>query len=282
MNRTNRLTVRRLILPVLLLALFTFGGCSTAASEPTPTPEPTLSPARQLAAQSALAGTSWILDYIGEPDQGLKAIDGVRSTLNFTPDFYSGTGGCNWFRGVQTIDSPSLFLNPPFLTQESCTEPVGVMDQEGLYLGALFSATDYALENDKLVLYLDGTERMVTFSPAEAVDFEGTLWDVKGMFNGAKWFQTEFGSEITASFVDGKLTGNGGCNDYSADYQANDGIAIENVTATELACDVAQEVMDQETFYLETLPSIKDYQVIGGSLALINAEGEAVMFLGAQ
>ncbi len=280
MYKTNRLTIRRLILPALLLAALILGGCIQETSETVP--EPTLPPLQELAAQTELSGTSWILDFIGEPDAGLEAIDGVRSTLNFAPDFYLGTGGCNWFRGVQAIDSPSLFLNPPFLTQESCTEPVGVMDQEGLYLGALFSTTDYVVEDEKLVLYLDGTERMVTFSPAEAVDFEGMLWDVKGMFNGAKWFQVEFGSEISATFVDGKLTGNAGCNDYSADFQTGDGITIENVTATEQVCDVAQEVTEQETFYLDTLPSVKDYQVIGGSLALINADGEAVMFLGAQ
>jgi heat shock protein HslJ len=282
MNRTNRLTIRRLILPILLLAMFTLAGCAQEASEPTPEPKPTLPPAEQLAAQLELVGTSWVLDFVGEPDAGLTAIEGVRSTLNFLSGQYLGTGGCNWFLGVHSIDSPSLFLRPPFQTQKSCTEPVGAMEQEGLYFGALFSTTDYVLEDDKLVLYLDGTERMVTYSPGEHSDFEGTLWDVKGMFNGAKWFQVEFGSEISATFVDGKLTGSGGCNDYSADYQTDDGITIENVTSTELACDVTQEVMDQETFYLETLPSIKDYEVIGGSLALINAEGEAVMFLGAQ
>jgi len=282
MNRTDLLTIRRLILPILLLAMVTLAGCAQEASEPTPEPEPTLPPAEQLAAQLELAGTSWLLDYIGEPDAGLEAIDGVRSTLNFSGEQYLGTGGCNWFLGIHSIDSPTIFLRPPFQTQQSCTEPVGVMEQEGLYFGALSSSTDYVLEDGKLVLYRDGTERMATYSPAEHIDFEGTLWDVKGIFNGAKWFQIEFGSEISATFADGKLTGNAGCNDYSADYQTGDGLVIENVTATELACDVAQEVMAQETVYLEMLPSITDYQVIGGSLALINADGEAVMFLGAQ
>ncbi len=47
-------------------------------------------------------------------------------------------------------------------------------------------------------------------------------------------------------------------------------------------CDVSQEVMTQESIYLEMLPGVVGYEVLGGSLTLIGPGGNAIMYFGAQ
>lgn len=295
MNRTDRRTIRRLTLPILLLAVLLFAACNQADPTP-PSPAEEVEEAaevEEVAAEAAsevanmldLAGTAWALDSVGEPDADLNALEGVRSTLNFSVDGYLGSGGCNWYLGVYSIDTPKLFLRPPFMTQQICDEPLGAMDQEGLYFGALFSTTDYAMEDDKLVLYLDGPEgqRLVTLSPAEHAQFEGTNWGLKALFDGEKWFEAVVEPEVTAQFVDGVLAGNSGCNDYTATYaiEGRD-LTIEDLASTDETCDVVPEALNQETVYLELLEQVAGHEVLGGMLTLVNADGEAIMFFGVQ
>ena len=91
------------------------------------------------------------------------------------------------------------------------------------------------------------------------------------------------GSEITAQFADGELTGSSGCNTYSASYQEDDGaLTVENLAATDMACDVNEAVMDQEQVYLSVLASVTGHEILGGALALLDASGEPVLLFNAQ
>jgi len=86
------------------------------------------------------------------------------------------------------------------------------------------------------------------------------------------------GTEITADFDDkGKLTGSAGCNTYNATYTTEGAkITIADVSATEMACDGPDGVMEQEQAYLEALPLAAGYRVEGSRLSLLKADGTYV------
>ena len=71
-------SVRKLMLLALLVLLLT--GCNQEPAPEAPTPDPEQAKASIM----ALAGTAWQLDFIGEPEAGLTAIEDSRSTLNFS------------------------------------------------------------------------------------------------------------------------------------------------------------------------------------------------------
>ncbi len=157
------------------------------------------------------------------------------------------------------------------------------MTQEGTFFGVLTETTHYALEDDELVLLLDGTQRLATLSPAEPVDFEGTNWGLKMYFDNEKWWPVFIESEISAQFDDGNLSGNSGCNDYTAAYVTEEiRLTIEDLKSTDITCDVNQEIMTQESIYLGLLPGVVGYEVLGGSLTLIGEGGNAIRYFGAQ
>lgn len=132
------------------------------------------------------------------------------------------------------------------------------------------------------------TEAEVGVEPP--LELAGTTWDVThyqsditGGFTNL-WPDTE----ITLQFgTDGTISGNAGCNDYSATYQVEgsyitdpdpfgdeekgQAIEIGELTMTEIACE-AEDVMEQETEYLTMLQEAERWLIgegFGGDNALI-------------
>jgi heat shock protein HslJ len=96
---------------------------------------------------------------------------------------------------------------------------------------------------------------------------------------GTTWVRD--GTTITLIFGDGSLSGNAGCNDYSAGYtaQTEPGVAnslkIEQISATDKVCDA--NVMTREQSYLGTLQSASSY-IINGIRLTITTAGEQLIF----
>ena len=79
------------------------------------------------------------------------------------------------------------------------------------------------------------------------------------------------------------MSGSGGCNTYQATV-TRDGetLTISNLTATEKSCTDPAGVMDQETDYFSMLSSVAGYQAAGHALALVDADGQAILLFGAE
>jgi heat shock protein HslJ len=86
------------------------------------------------------------------------------------------------------------------------------------------------------------------------------------------------GTEITAVFADGTLSGFGGCNQYSAGYQAGDGgsITLSPIAATQMFCGDPIGVMDQEAHYLSAIQTTAQLQTEGGLVTLLDGAGNPV------
>ena len=77
------------------------------------------------------------------------------------------------------------------------------------------------------------------------------------------------------------MSGSGGCNSYSAPLEREgDQLTIGPVTGTEKACSDPDGVMDQEGAYFSQLSSVTGYNVAGGTLALLDANDEAILLFG--
>jgi heat shock protein HslJ len=82
------------------------------------------------------------------------------------------------------------------------------------------------------------------------------------------------GTQITADFNNGALSGNGGCNAYSGAYTAVDGaITVMPLAVTMMLCVEPEGVAEQEAAYLAALQAAARYTLDGGQLTLADAAG---------
>ncbi len=111
----------------------------------------------------------------------------------------------------------------------------------------------------------------VTFSGEYTL--EGTTWLLD---------KTIPGSEITAEFASGKVSGSGGCNNYSGSYVSTRAVGkntlrIEGPMAmTMMMC--AEPLMDQERLYLAALESATEYTIEGFALTIAYPGGELLFY----
>lgn len=86
------------------------------------------------------------------------------------------------------------------------------------------------------------------------------------------------GTEVTAVFDrDGKMTGNAGCNHYSASYSTKDyQLSITGVGSTMMFCS-GQGVMEQESAYLADLNRASFFRVSESFLNVYDTSGKTVL-----
>lgn len=78
---------------------------------------------------------------------------------------------------------------------------------------------------------------------------------------------------VTASFADGRISVERGCNTFSGTYTtANDTITIGTLATTQRAC-ADQAVSNREQQYLDALGMAKRFTVAGRRLDLYRADG---------
>jgi heat shock protein HslJ len=118
---------------------------------------------------------------------------------------------------------------------------------------------------------------MVTPVPTAVVTTPSIVgvWDLFYYNTGTGALQTVItGSETTADFtLNWKLSGSGGCNQYSAEYTttASNGITITQPISTLMACE--NNLMQQESQYFSLLQKATKYEVSGDQLTLFDING---------
>jgi len=291
---------------IILLALL-LGACGGTASTPEPgavgeetapeetAPEETEEEAAEGATdetaaeevapeKGSLIGSAWQLDFFGEPENPVPALEGTRPTFNILIERYAGFGGCNMYMAGFVAGGPDeLRLNAPVTTMSTCDEPEGVMSQESSFIGAMANTVAARLDGENLALYTVGDQRLMTLAPAEPIDMEAATWQLQFMSDGEDLAPLELDTEITAQFADGAISGSAGCNEYSGTVQMDDSSAtISDVAATEMACEEPKGVMDQETEYLSVLQAVAGYDLVGSTLLLLDGDGEPILLFNGQ
>jgi heat shock protein HslJ len=223
-----------------------------------------------------LAGTSWIVTGYNNGKQAVVSVmAGTELTANFGTDGrLNGSSGCNTYNASYTTDGNKIAIGPAATTMMACEQ--AVMDQEQQYLAALATAATYRIDGSKLELRTADGALAVTFTkaPASSDALPGSAWIVVGYNNGKQAVvSTLAGTDLTANFgTDGRLSGNSGCNTYSASYQTDGNkITIGPAATTRMACEPA--VMEQEQQYLAALATAATYRIDGSKLELRTADG---------
>jgi len=103
--------------------------------------------------------------------EGSGGNTGSRKTAGHPPLSRSGraagSGSCNRFTGGVEISGNTIKFGALASTRMACMDS-GVSAQEDRYLKALQTATRYSLENGDLLIYCEGYEKPLRFSPALA------------------------------------------------------------------------------------------------------------------
>jgi len=233
-------------------------------------------------ATTQLIGTEWLLNaYLNQAGELVAPLAGTFTSANFASGEVNGNAGCNNYFGGYEVDGTSIHIGPLASTEMFCGNPTGVMDQETAFLNAMNSTAEYKIEAGQLQLMDASGETLLVFEVAEPLVLPGSLWNVL-MYNNGKEAVVSviLGSEITANFgEDGQLTGNAGCNSYSAAYEIDgDKITIGPAITTRMACGEPEGVMEQETAYLAALEMASSYQFENQErLILLDSEGHRMV-----
>jgi heat shock protein HslJ len=245
-----------IILSLALVTIFLLTSCSSSGSG------------------QELTGVIWLLTELN----GEAPLPETAITAEFDQDGrVGGSSGCNNYNTTYTVDGDQLtFSEQMASTMMACLEPI--MEQEREYLQALSVTATYEIKDDELILS-DSDGNVVAIFASVDQSLEGSSWTVIGYNNGKGGVVSVIiGSEITANFgEDGRLTGNSGCNNYSADYETDgDNIKIGVAEVTEMACLEPEGVMVQEQQYLAALGTAATYKIEGLRMEMRTSEGSLV------
>jgi heat shock protein HslJ len=244
-------------------AVLTLAACAPstpAAPPPAATAVAVATTVSETQSELALANTSWQLETMWPPEMATPVVPGTDVTLGFGVDRYTGFAGCDWYMGMYNASESELEMQQPAKTIGGCVNKPTAADQQATFLSMLTNSTTYKMEGDNLVFYNSANQQMMSLKPLESLPFEGTTWQMLFSFTtrGGVWTPALSGAKVTATFDGTTLSGNAGCNDYSATYKLQgDRVDLDAIAVTQKMCSAPEGVMEQEQAYLEMLASAK-------------------------
>ena len=226
----------------------------------------------------SLTGTTWNLAVYGLENN--VPPEGVIPTLVFLDDgMLSGMSGCNSFFGQYQTDGETMSIGQMGSTLMLCFDDA-TMQLEAEYLALLQHVAAYAIDGTFLTLY-DENSVGILFFKAEITDqIFNTLFELRSFTVDGEMRYVITDSIITFEIAeDGTISGNAGCNTYSAvaTFNADDPtrITIAPGISTMMFC-IDERVMEQESAYLAMLPSADSFTFDGTNLKLYDANGEVI------
>lgn len=110
----------------------------------------------------------------------------------------------------------------------------------------------------------------------------GTRWVLESLAGpGGETVPALPDREVTAEFSDGRLSGNGGCNNYFGGYTVDGAnLSVGQVGSTMMAC-MPEAIMQQESRYFANLQAAATYTITDGRLMISNAAGDVILTLAA-
>ncbi|HEX2513956.1 MAG TPA: META domain-containing protein [Chloroflexota bacterium] len=268
--RPPRLT-RRVAGPASLAVLALAGGALRGSAAPA-------------AAAATLEGTPWLAVSCVDPAGWFRPLPpGIEITATFQAGQVAGLAGCNQYTaGYQLAQGVAgiVRIGPAAATQRFCADPPGVMEQEAAYLRTLERVGRFHLVGERLVLQALDWSPLVLYVPQPQSSLEGTEWVALDYNNGrGAVVSILLGTEITARFAEGLLSGSAGCNRYNAGYTlgpAAGALSISPAAATRIFCAEPVGVMEQEMEYLAALETAARYRIEGAQLILEQSDGARV------
>ncbi|MCM2466729.1 META domain-containing protein [Methanoculleus oceani] len=238
-----------------------------------------------------LAGTAWnLIAFRADNGSVIASQNGAEPLIIFGESgTLTGSAGCNLYSATYRINGSAISVEPVVATAAYPASEQGLSQQESRYRELLVAAASYRVEGDELVISGPSGKELLVFLRAEqpeSVPLLATTWQLTRYTTGGGSAVASPipGTNVTLAFdPDGTLSGSAGCNAYSAPYRVNEtGIAVERVIATKASCSEPAGIMEQEGAYLDLLRSAAGYRIVGGTLAVIDGNGRAILFYKAE
>jgi heat shock protein HslJ len=218
----------------------------------------------------SLEDTRWVLD------QEASTLETVASdvvvTAVFAADRLSGSAGCNDYNTSYTVNGRRLTVSSPIARTLKLCAPTA-MNVEIAYLERLPQVRAFAINGDRLTLSTTtrGADLVYEALSAERA-LEGS-WVATSYFRPGAVTSLLPGTTITATFGEGRISGNGGCNEYGGPYEARRStIRIGPIMATKRAC-VDAAATQQETEYFAALELARSFELSSNGLTLLREGG---------
>ena len=237
-----------------------------------------------------LAGTQWRLLAEGDWEEDAPAV-----TLVFLDDYRAaGIAACRDYLATYGASEGRIGFPQMSMVRSSypsCSDEIRRL--EGRFTTDLSRARDYSVDKDA------GSSRlMIRTSRGKTLTFEPLLPAVESIADG-NWVLKAFvkvhvtesgwrhlrvtnlrpGSKVTMSFEEDGVFGSAGCNSYSAQHSIGDEeITFTSPGVTRRVCATPDGVMQQETRFLNLLPSLTKFHIYGDRLFIFTGEGRAVLF----
>ncbi|MEU0403151.1 META domain-containing protein [Streptomyces sp. NPDC006197] len=224
-----------------------------------------------------VAGTHWTVDAVTVDGRRSAAPDGAR--VDFEDGRARGNSGCNTFDAGVVVRGDTLTVSPDGVTEIGCPADRQRFEKELLkaFSGPLKGTT----KGDALRLASADGRNSVELTAEEEAPLRGTTWKVDGLVSGDTASSLPAGSGAKARFVlgaDGRITGNLGCNDFSATARVDEKSRTLTVggpaATTRMMCTSPQ--MRLETKLYELLDGPLGYRLNHRTLTLTDASGEGL------
>jgi heat shock protein HslJ len=190
-----------------------------------------------------------------------------------------GGGGCNQYSAEysSTQENKLSISDRIASTMMACTPPVSRQEQH--YLSLLPKATHYQIKDDALLLMNAENHLILHFVAHHTATLENTRWQAGGINNGKGGVVSSTATHMaTARFEEGKVSGNAGCNNFSASYTVSDeSLTIGPAMTTRKLCAEPAGIMDQERQYLQALQKTHTYKLERDRLQLRDGKGSLLV-----
>jgi heat shock protein HslJ len=264
-------------------ALLTFG---LVASQPLGALAQEESPGSEPISTDAIEGITWQLAEQLVDGVLASVPEGVVVTLLLEDGGIGGSGGCNSYFGSYTLDGDAVTFGEIGSTLMACEPPAG--DVEAAYFANLAlvaswfsdggSLTLLDAQSDPVMRFLPGSAGPVA-SPIPTDSIEGPTWRLQEQAVDGQLAALPDGATATLVLVGGQASGNGGCNDYFAEYTLDGpSLTFGEIGSTLMFCEGPGS--DVETAYFANLALVASWMSDGASLTLSDADGNALLVYG--
>jgi heat shock protein HslJ len=217
-----------------------------------------------------LEGSDWVLRSY-DVDGTLTIVpDNLYADAEFASNRVRGFAGCNDFEALYRAGGRTLFISQPAVTLMACDDETNAFEQA--VLAAMDASRFYGVRAQTLTIYGAGRTELLVYDAAPRNPLRGE-WNVTGYNNGAEAVVSPIvDTQMDVAFGLASVGGFAGCNSFSGTYGTNgDIIRIGALATTRLACD--QEIMDQETAFLEALQGVATIETRGRQVTLRDLRG---------
>ena len=236
-------------------------------------------------ANKSLESSEWRLENYADASCKMQQIL-PESSIHaiFTDGRLHGGGGCNQYSAEysSTQDNKLSISDRIASTMMACAPPVSQQEQH--YLSLLPKVTHYQLKDDALLLMNAENRLILHFVAHQTATLEKTQWRTSGINNGKGGVVSSTATQLaTARFEEGKISGNAGCNNFSASYTiSGENLTIGPAMTTRKLCAEPADIMEQEQQYLQALQKSHTYKLGRDHLELRNEKGSLLVRFAVQ